>query len=589
MGLVQKAFSDIITFSRSSNATRIGPNGLVQYAPHNLVLQSQTLDNASWTKSSVTVTANSISAPDGTVTADTVDDTDAAAAGAAYQDVSVAADTSTYTVSCYFKKGTTNVVALRASIFGGTGIGASFAIDLNNGNYTASISLTAAPTSVSVTSVGNGWYRCALTFSNNGTAGNTTMRVYVFPAYASALSTPVNSLSTTTPVDNTVTGYAYAWGFQVSKGSIAGDYVPTTSAAVYGPRFDYDPVTLAAKGLLIEEQRTNLLTYSEQFDNAAWAKTRLSVTANAIAAPDGTVTADKLIEDSTASDTHTISQSATIVSGQLHAISFYAKASERSWIAVQATSGFGTNSVYFNVANGTVGTIAGSGSATITSAGNGWYRCSFFPTVSTGTTAQIIIYIANGNGGAAYTGDGTSGIYIWGAQLEAGSFATSYIPTLASSVTRSADVASVNTLSPWFNATEGTLFAEVIRDAVVTSAGLSASINDGTTSNRLRMYHDTATSYVGDVNSGGAGQASLSATITAGANIKAAMAYKVNDFAMSVNGGSPSTDTAGSLPTGLTTLSLGNNITGNYLSGWLKRLAYYPRRLTNAELQSITS
>ena len=232
MALIQKAFSDIITFSRSSNATRIGPNGLVQYAPHNLILQSQTFDNAAWSKANCTATANAASAPDGTVTADNF--VTSSANSSVSQIVAISANTQTYTQSVYVKyvSGSVNF-RMRTALTGGTVVATYLTINAQTGAFVAGDS------TYTITSVGNGWYRITITVANNGTNTN-----FVFQLY------PTNDVSSTNEMS--------VWGAQLSVGPYPLDYTPTTSAAVYGPRFDYDPVTLAARGLLVEEQRTNL-------------------------------------------------------------------------------------------------------------------------------------------------------------------------------------------------------------------------------------------------------------------------------------------------------------------------------------------
>ena len=164
----------------------------------------------------------------------------------------------------------------------------------------------------------------------------------------------------------------------------------------------------------------NLLTYSEQFDNAAWTKTQATVTANATTAPDGNTTADKLVEDST-SNFHTINQAAGTI-GVVQTYSFYAKAAGRSWIAVQIGNAL---NAYFDVTNGVLGTVT-SGAASISSVGNGWYRCTV-TTTRAGNNNNLIL-LASANGTATYLGNGSSGVYLWGAQLETGSTATTYQP-----------------------------------------------------------------------------------------------------------------------------------------------------------------
>lgn len=557
MGLTSKAFSDIITFSRSSNATRIGPDGKVQYAPHNVLTYSEQFDNAAWTKNAASVSANSLAAPDGTITADKL--VENTASDAHYLDIRPSVTAGKSTMSVYVKAAGRTRFQIRE---GSNGEVASF--DLNN-------------LSGNITSIGNGWYRCWLT----ATPASTTF------IYQIRL---LNDSGTLVYTGDGSSGL-YVWGAQVSLGSIPGDYTPTTSAAVYGPRFDYDPVTLAAKGLLIEEQRTNLMTYSEDLSNAAWLKSNVTVTANAVVAPDGTTTADKLV-DSATNSVHSITQAISVTSGTAYTVTFYAKAAERSFLIIQLFGG--STFAYFNLSTGVVGTTSGSPTATsVTPAGNGWYRCSITATAGTTGSVNCIVYVAATDGNATYAGDGTSGIYLWGGQYEAGAFATSYIPTVASTVTRSADVASVNTLSPWYNATEGTLFAQY--DEYISSSSITnqvfASLNDGTSSNEMLLYRsgggfDARFAIL----TSGALQADVATSVTIAQNTvyKTAGAYKLNDIAASTSGNTPGTDASATIPT-VSALQIGGGRSTTAFSGHIRRLAYYPRRLTNAELQALTA
>lgn len=191
-----------------------------------------------------------------------------------------------------------------------------------------------------------------------------------------------------------------------------------------------------ARTTLLEGARTNLQLRSEEFDNAAWAKTNVTVTANAIAAPDGLGTADKIVED-TATSAHYINRATTVTNATPHVISFFAKPAGRDWFCV-GVAGAGSGDTYFNVATGTIGNVVSGGSAEITALANGWYRC-ILKVTSTATTLTVYPQPKTANGGGAYLGDGTSGVYIWGAQLESGATVSSYIPTTVSSVTRSGD------------------------------------------------------------------------------------------------------------------------------------------------------
>ena len=352
-------------------------------------------------------------------------------------------------------------------------------------------------------------------------------------------------------------------------------------------RFDYDPVTLAAKGLLIEEQRTNLLTYSEQFDNAAWAKRSLSgVTANAAVSPDGTANADKLVEDST-TDFRQVAQSPSLAAVQ-HTFSVFLKAAERTWARIVCVDG----SAYINLATGALGiTAAGTVSFSAQTPvyyGNGWYRVAGVFTPAAGF-ATVAVRLAIGNGGQTYPGDGTSGIYIWGAQLEAGAFATSYIPTVASTVTRSADVATMTgaNFSSWFNASQGTLVT-AFRTGTVSGTRTVCAANDTTSNESIRLRTVSTNPFL-TVTDGGVDQADIDAgTVAASTVYKIAGAYTANDFAACLNGGTVGTDASGTLPTA-TQLVLGNSAAGNYLNGHIRSLAYYNTRLPNAQLQSLTT
>ena len=211
------------------------------------------------------------------------------------------------------------------------------------------------------------------------------------------------------------------------------------------PRMDYDPVTKKFKGLLMEKGGANLLARSEEFDNAVWAKSNSSVTANTISAPDGSNTADKLVENTASGQEHFISQARdSVTTPETVTFSVYAKAGERTWIGLQLSNNINSSvHVYFDLIAGVKGSLItgadySGASAEIIPAGNGWYRCSLAATK--GNTVNTInrptIHIRTGNNSAQYTGDGVSGIYIWGAQLETSTYPTSYIPTAGTSVSR---------------------------------------------------------------------------------------------------------------------------------------------------------
>lgn len=366
-----------------------------------------------------------------------------------------------------------------------------------------------------------------------------------------------------------------------------------TSAGVDVPRFDYDPVTLVCKGLLIEESRTNLATYSEDFRNTAdagesrpWTYSAITLTSDAASSPSNSTTADKVVEDSSSGQHYLTRTTTAVSSGVAHTATFFVKQGERYWVRYLDSSTTGTGT-FFNSSTGEFGTIGAS--ITSNSAeqfGSGWWRVVL--TYTTGaSTWQPRISVCDNSGNASYQGDGTSGLYIWGAQLEAGAFATSYIPTTTAQVTRTADVATMTgtNFSDWFNASEGT-FALTCSSSAIGSSYMAAAISDGTTAERVRFLYSGGSQFI--VVTGGVSQASLDAgSATAGNYTTICGAYKADNFGLALDGGSVVTDTSGSLPT-VDRLDIGNYNGGNLISGIYKTVKYWPQRLIDAEVQSFS-
>jgi surface protein len=240
------------------------------------------------------------------------------------------------------------------------------------------------------------------------------------------------------------------------------------TAVANEPRITFDAVTGECLGLMREAQRTNLVLRSEEFDNASWGKSGTTVTPNVIIAPDGTLTTDKLIETAT-TGFHSINQMAGTV-GVAKVFSIYAKYAERQSIVLGVV---GILAISYNLTNGAITIIVGGASVLASGvevAGNGWYRCWF----ST-TAVKFQVFPAIGST-YNYAGNGTSGIYLWGAQLEAGSYPSSYIETEASQVTRAADAFTLSgaNFTQWYNQSgQGTLVADVDtpESGIIVTAG----------------------------------------------------------------------------------------------------------------------
>lgn len=360
-----------------------------------------------------------------------------------------------------------------------------------------------------------------------------------------------------------------------------------TEHAINAPRFDhvYDGATWVSRGLLIEEQRTNLCLQSS-VNNDTWSSVAATLTPSAITAPDGTNSGALLVGNAGTAN-HFHRQVATIGAGT-YTVSVYAKAKE---IYIVALGSVATGSKFFNLQSGTVGGNAGGSpaSASITPVGNGWYRLTVTgPAYAGGTGDQIQLINTNNTEAVFHNADGTSGAYFWGAQIELGAFPTSYIPTVASSVIRSADVCQITgtDFSGIWNATEGSFAVEARCQASGTAGFLSA--NNNASAERIELY-SSGTDPKMIVVDGGATQADIDAgAIVANTNFKLASRYKVNDFAISDDGAAVVTDTSGTIPTP-TQLDIGKNQAGNYTNGHIGRVRYYNAALANALLERLST
>jgi hypothetical protein len=366
------------------------------------------------------------------------------------------------------------------------------------------------------------------------------------------------------------------------------------TAAINQHRFDYDPVTLAAKGLLIEEARTNLIIQSSAYSDSSWVKTTSTITSDAATAPDGTLTADRLVEDATAATGHRIGQiGPNPATATPHTFSVYVKAGTRTKAIVElaADSGATVTAWLVDLIAGTVTLYASAGVAgtyTVSNAGAGWWRVSCTITPTTTTNAMVPRVKLHNGTTDTYTGDGASYVLVWGTMLEAGAFPTSYIPTAASTVTRAADVASMP-LGSWFNASAGTLFVDYSAAGVASgSFPRIAEMSNGTANERVVInFQSSSTSVIADVTTGGVNQVLIGGV--GALTGKTAFAYAVNDFAVCTSGGAVFTDAAGALPS-LTVLHIGNRAAGDRpFSGNIRRLKFFASRLPDSTLQSITT
>jgi hypothetical protein len=574
-------------------------------------LQSQDFATT-WSANNVSVSTNSTSAPDGTTTADTLNDGAVAAAShSLIQTPGISAST-TYAISVFAKNVDRRYVGIAISTTSSNNYG-TVEFDLDGSGAVSRSSAVGTGFSVvssSITSVGNSWFRCVAIITT-GSASVTDGRATIY------LSDGAGAFDSRGRATYSGTNASiYAWGAQLEQRSSVTSYTATTTAPITNyipvlqtaaadvPRFDHNPTTRAALGLLVEEQRANIVTYSDDFANAAWTKFQSSITSNTVVAPSGTLTGDALIED-TATAEHRISQTASATLNSSITASLYVKAqstgagrSIRLLIANNGSLSNNVSCVFVNTA-GVFAAAAGINSGTasgatgsVISVGNGWYRLILtgIPDSGVGSgTAALRINLHTG-ATASYAGDGYSGVFIWGAQLEAGAFPTSYIATTTASVTRNADVASMTgaNFSGWYNSSQGTLFSNSLPPDAAAFFAFQI-ISDGTNANELQqrtVSGGTNPTFV--VNTLSSTVASIGVVLAKGVENKIASAYKVDDFQSAVNGTLGTADNSGAVPT-VTQLDLGRRANGTtYLNGYIRTIRYYPVRNSDAQLQALT-
>jgi hypothetical protein len=563
-----------LTFSRGTQAMVTDNTGNLTYAPNNLLIFSEQFDNPTWIKSRSSITPNVIADPFGNMTADKLVEDTTASNNHQIQFANTGnTNYSNYIFSIYLKQGERRYAQVRiaCSINGTPNVG-DVVVDLQTGIITATNNTLAS----GITALGNGWYRV---WSMQAHTNASQIQSQVFLSTSSAYS--ANPVYT----GNGVSGI-FIWGAQLEAVTYQTQpraYIPTTTTAYFGPRFDYDPVTRQPRGLLIEEARTNLIVDSNQIT----AGTGTTVSLNVELSPDGTINADKLIEATTDGVHWTIKGSIPVIVGQQYIYSGYLKAAERTVVDLYVSGNLGGVSTRIDLTNGSILASSAGLNVTVTNVGSGWYRVTYNCTAtSTGVGGAYIQLRFNNN--SSYLGDGTSGVFVWGQQFEAGSFATSYIPTVASTVTRSADQASISSsaFNQLYNQNEGTIAANFI---TLASATDGYAVSTGT--NRVgirRTSSDRVTLY----NRGGVGiNNDIVASGTYGGNIliKAAARIKSGNSAISVNNASAVTS-SNSFNISATILFIGAlSSSSGFLNGWIQQLTYIPFGLPNAQLQQLTA
>jgi hypothetical protein len=371
-----------------------------------------------------------------------------------------------------------------------------------------------------------------------------------------------------------VTGANLVTFTRASSGTFVDSAGVLQTATTDVPRFDHNPITGESLGLLVEEQRTNLLLRSEEFDNAVWNPAP-TVTPNTQIAPNGTLTADTF---TTVSGTPALFQAVACLASTAYTWSFYVKLGTMSVADFRFAVRDDTNGAF----------IAADIAPSITPVTTEWRRVTYTFTTPVGCVlVRPYPYRFNP---ATY---GTT-VHLWGAQLETGAFPTSYIPTTTAAVTRSADVCSItgSAFSSWYRQDEGTVFGDYV--GVNNVSGATRRLVEigvvGTTSDRMILGYSGVDASRFLVVAAGAAQADINPLATQGARIKTAGCFAVNDFQQGVNGSLGTADTSGNVPT-VSAIAIGNDFTssaGSSLNGTIRRLTFWPQRLANSTLQNIT-
>lgn len=358
------------------------------------------------------------------------------------------------------------------------------------------------------------------------------------------------------------------------------------SSAIDAPRFDYNPTTLEARGLLIEEQRVNLLLRSEEFEDATWNKSGTTITANNIASPDGTVDADKATANAALS-LHIITQARSVTAATVYTVSFFVKAAGYTKVGIREGNLTGAYAT-FNLATGTKIDQGVGGVGSITLIRDGWYRIDMVAT-SGGASFRADISIldpayTSGPPTGTWTGDGTSGIYVWGSQLEAGAFASSYIPTVASTVTRAADLSSMTgtNFSNWYTSAQGTFVVSADVKSVASGDKYVVTVSDG---NGRVVYVSGSSINTFD----GTTVTSSAQSAVANTPFKAATAWSGSTLSISAKGAAAVGGAFDGAFGAGTSLRIGSNAGSTSINGHVQAISFYNTRLLNTQLQVLTA
>jgi hypothetical protein len=542
-----------LSFTRASNGTRVNSAGLVEVVSWNMAGYSEDFSNAYWTKNNIPVMAyNVATAPNGTMTADSIKSD----SSSVYQSVSATtitvAPNSTVTLSIYIKKETSKTYFTGSYLYftGGTTKLTYVLFDEVNGSINI-IAPDEVSMVTSVESVGN-WWRFIVTGTDTGNNTNLDFAFYgTLSQNGTSLNPGIGSVRT-------------IWGAQVNIGSTAKPYFPTTDR-LNVPRLTYQNGGGGCPSLLLEKQSTNYMPYSENISLWYAPADGVTLTSNTTdtVSPDGTNNASKIAIVSGSKRSYEITNSVAGVG----TFSAYVKAGTSTSITLFTSSG--SINIGYNLS--TLAITTGSGTGTITSVGNGWYRITATNTLGASEVLQVL-----------YTGTAGQTIYIWGFQVEASSYVTSYIFTNGASATRVADSCSKTGISSLIGSGTGTWFMDFeMVQGTGTGNPFAFDLSDGSTSNRLFLYWSEG------VQTWYWGGADTSITLPSTLRKKVAVKFSSGTAKLFCNGSSISTL---SISSAFTRLDIGQRFSNAFpMDGKINEAYFLTTSLTDAECQAITT
>jgi len=389
---------------------------------------------------------------------------------------------------------------------------------------------------------------------------------------------------------DTVTGASLVTFTRASSGTFVDSAGVLQTAGTDVPRFNHNPTTGESLGLLVEEARTNLVLQSNAF-TTTWQAVTTTLTSASVVSPDGTTNGWRFA-DTAANSTHNIFQS---IAWTAVATTFtiYAKYDTHRWIGARIGA---TGNQFFgswDLQNGVVGSFTAGATIGMQAVGDGWYRLTLTTTLTSAGTANVLVYLNNADSASVLTYTGTeTGSYIYGAQLEAGAFPSSYIPTTTAAATRAADVASItgSAFSSWYRQDEGTMFTEYRDHGVSGGNRYPCVTTDGATNNRIGFFiNGTTTINNRHVAGGTSTNPSVLNTVLNICN-RHAIAAAVGSCNAASNGTLATASAPASMPS-VSQLNIGFFTFGSteFLNAPVARITFWPQRLPNSTLQSITS